>query len=237
MKDELLWETGSWTLQVRQLIKNLPKFSVKSKLILILRHSERLEPKEIGDGIELHLTEIGHKIANIFGQKLPKKRHVRIYHSIVARCKETAVDILKGFESKGGTGNIEGILEPLYVLGIDRELFITELKKRTLIEFLRRWMAGLYPLQKLNTISTYCQNAAKIIWDRYFTLPKGGIDIHVTHEILIMALRFGWFGLPPNNYWVNFLGGFAFTFQNNKIFLLDNNQFKYIEYPYWWENK
>lgn len=237
MNDELIWESGSWILQVRQLIKNLTKFSDKAKLILILRHSERLEPKEIGDGIELHLTEIGHKMAHLLGQKLPKERKIRIYHSVAARCIETAVDILKGFESKGGNGHIEGILEPLHRLGIDREFFIKELKKRSVNEFLGRWIAGLYPPQKINTLSTYSQNAAKVIWDQFSTLPEGGIDLHVTHEILIMALRFGWFGLPPNNYWVNFLGGYAFTFKNDRILLLDNNQLIKVEFPYWWNYK
>ncbi|MFX1497025.1 MAG: histidine phosphatase family protein [Promethearchaeota archaeon] len=234
MEDEPLWEIESWTLQVRQLIKKLSKFSEKSKLILILRHSERLEPKEIGDGIELHLTEKGHKMAHLFGLKLPKERQIRIYHSVAARCKETAVDILKGFESNGGNGNIEGNLEPLHVLGVDREFFIKELKKRPTAEFFRRWMAVLYPPHKISRLSTYCQNAAKVIWNRFSTLPEGGIDLHVTHEILIMALRLGWFGLPPNDYWVNFLGGYAFTFKNDKILLLDNNQFLEVDYPYWW---
>ncbi|MFX1235729.1 MAG: hypothetical protein ACFFBY_14440, partial [Promethearchaeota archaeon] len=77
----------------------------------------------------------------------------------------------------------------------------------------------------------------KVIWDRFSTLPAGGMAIHVTHEILIMALRFGWFGLPPDNYWVNFLGGFAFAFTNNRILLLDNKQFMQVEYPYWWKSR
>jgi len=65
--------------------------------------------------------------------------------------------------------------------------------------------------------------------------PLNSIDIHVSHEIVMMGLRIGWFGLFPENKWVTFLGSLAFIFQENKIVLFDLDEFKTIESPFWWK--
>ena len=84
-------------------------------------------------------------------------------------------------------------------------------------------------------LSSYSINSAEIIWKLINDTPHRGIDIHVTHEIPIMGLRFGWFNLLPVGKWVNFLGGIAFTFQNGKILLFDIDEFITIEIPHWWK--
>ncbi|KKM16189.1 hypothetical protein LCGC14_1688390, partial [marine sediment metagenome] len=61
------------------------------------------------------------------------------------------------------------------------------------------------------------------------------LNIFVTHDLNLMALRFGWFGLPPER-WVKFLGGFAFAFHEDRILLLDYyGELKKVEIPYWWK--
>ncbi|HDZ18226.1 MAG TPA: hypothetical protein ENH75_08050 [archaeon] len=82
----------------------------------------------------------------------------------------------------------------------------------------------------------YCQNAAKLIWSEINNSPDRAIDIHVTHDILIIAFKLGWFGFPPKKRWVSFLGGFALTFEKNNILLLDSGNLVSAEVPYWWEN-
>ena len=44
------------------------------------------------------------------------------------------------------------------------------------------------------------------------------IDIHVTHDLHLLALRLGWFGIPPNKKWISYLGGFAFSIEFTAIF-------------------
>ena len=50
-----------------------------------------------------------------------------------------------------------------------------------------------------------------------------------------MSLRFGWFGLPPDDKWVDYLGGFAFMFEKDHILLLDYGCLKKVEIPHWWK--
>jgi len=104
-----------------------------------------------------------------------------------------------------------------------------------LINFVQNWIKDVFPRDKAQLISTYSMKSAKIIWNLSHEAPKNGIDIHVTHEIPIMALRFGWFSLLPDKKWVNFLGGIAFTFQNGRILLFDIDDFLTVEVPQWWK--
>ena len=82
----------------------------------------------------------------------------------------------------------------------------------------------------------YSQNAAKIIWNKLSGSPEKGIDIHITHDIFLVALRYGWFGFPPTEDWIPFLGGFAFFIHDNHLKVFDNNNFIEMEASYWWKN-
>jgi len=53
----------------------------------------------------------------------------------------------------------------------------------------------------------------------------------------LIALKYGWFGLPPDQDWVPFLGGVAFVLTKNEIKLFDRDRFHSIPNPYWWKNK
>ena len=165
MVNEKIWEQAVWVAQARQLIEGIRKFPEQSKIIMILRHSHRdeLKPDEIQR--DLKLTSQGHKAAKKFGEKLPKNRPIRLFHSIVERCQETANDIFAGFEKIGGIGEIKGVYAPLYNIHVIPELFLNELKKYTLLEITYRWIAGLYPSDQITPPEIYSRNAAEDIWN------------------------------------------------------------------------
>ncbi|MFX1463419.1 MAG: histidine phosphatase family protein, partial [Promethearchaeota archaeon] len=104
MDVEKIWKEKEWTIQARQIIEGLKNFPEEANIILILRHSQRNEPEELDGIIKLRLTPEGHLIAKKFGEELPKNRSIRLFHSVVWRCQETAEDILSGFENINGKG-------------------------------------------------------------------------------------------------------------------------------------
>jgi len=232
-----IWENAEWTLQTRNIIKALKEFPENSKIILLLRHSHRNNPTASEKMFELKLTPQGHQIATIFGQKLPTSRSIRLFHSVVERCQETAEDILTGFESVGGEGTLNGVLTPLFHAGTAPKFFLNLFKNENPLEFLYRWAVGFYSPDKIFPFQSYCQNAADVIWNGINDAQEGGIDILVTHDIFLIALKYGWFGLPPDQDWVPFLGGVAFVLTENKIKLFDRDRFHAIPNPYWWKNK
>lgn len=226
-----------WMKQAEILLKHVNKFPSDSKIVLMLRHSEREPLSSLKKNSDLQLTEDGHHAARIFGENLPITRQVRIFYSNRDRCRDTALDIMDGFTKKGGQPINGGTLEPLYALKTIKDgFFKDELQSFSLLEIMNRWINEQYGPNDLEPIKSYSKRAATIIWGKLDEVSlEGGIDIHVSHEVLLMALRSGWFSLNPSNKWTEFLGGFAFTLTTDHIFLLDFDEFRDIPYPHWWK--
>ncbi|MFW9950080.1 MAG: histidine phosphatase family protein [Candidatus Thorarchaeota archaeon] len=235
MNIETIWETYDWTTHARTLINGIGEFPLDSKLILILRHSHRNEPEILNKVHKLRLTPEGHAIAKKFGESLPNNRPIRIFHSIIWRCEETAENIHNGFKGIGGTSELKGKFSPLYDIGIEDRSFLEQLKNYHFKEILFRWVTGFYLPKEWTPFIQYSQKAAYLIWNQLTSAPERGLDIYVTHDWHLMSLRFGWFGLPPDERWVSFLGGFAFTFEEDRILLLDYGELKSLEIPHWWK--
>ncbi|TKJ23051.1 MAG: hypothetical protein CEE43_04870 [Promethearchaeota archaeon Loki_b32] len=230
-----IWKEADWPSQARQLINGLKKFPDDSKIILLLRHSQRNEPKEFDVDADLNLTNQGREIAKVFGENLPENKPIRFFHSKADRCKETAEEIFNGFKKIGGEAVLEGNLLPLYRIGISIEFFIEENKKYNILEIFNRWSAGLYSPELWAPLTPYSQKAAELMWVKNQESSESLLDIHVTHDLHLLALRFGWFGIPPDKKWINYLGGFAFSFKEDNILLLDSNKLITVEIPYWWK--
>jgi len=237
MNVEEIWKQAEWVVHARNIIENLDKFPEDSRLILILRHSHRNEPKPLENVNKLRLTPQGHAIAKKFGESLPKNRSIRLFHSIIWRCEETAKNIHNGFQNIGGSSELKGVLTPLFDIGIQNRTFTDQFKLGHFRQTIYRWAAGFYLPKDWTPFTTYCQQAADVIWNQKNTPSNSGLDIYVTHDWHVMSLRLGWFGIPPDESWVNFLGGFAFTFENDHIFLYDHLGLKKIEFPHWWKPK
>lgn len=230
-----IWKNVDWTSEARQIIKGLKNFPDDSKIILILRHSQRNEPEIFDVDADLNLTSQGRKMANFFGAKIPKSKSVRLFYSKSDRCKETAEEIFDGFKKVGGEATLKGSLLPLYHIGISLDFFLEENKKYDILEIFNRWSAGLYSPKSWTPLIAYSQKAAEFIWEKIENAPEKALDIHITHDLHLLALRFGWFGIPPSKTWINYLGGFAFSFIEKKILLYNDNKLTTVEIPFWWK--
>lgn len=231
---EEIWKSSDWTLEARQLIAGLRKFAEKSKIAIILRHSYRKKLTNVNEMINEGITPQGYEVAKKFGESLPINRPIRLYHSVVPRCRETAEAIKVGFEKISGKVELKGKLEPLYKVGVKGAAFSNEMFKLTPKGFITRWIAGLYPPSDVIPFTSYCQNAAKVIWKQLDNAPFNCIDIHITHDLHLMALRWGWLGLPIKSEWVSYLGGFALAINQNDIMVLEDDKLESFEMPYWW---
>jgi broad specificity phosphatase PhoE len=235
MDTEKIWKDGEWTNEARQIIDGLKKFPENSNIILILRHSHRNEVKTLEGGQKVRLSPQGHAIAKKFGENLPSNRAINIFHSIIWRCEETANDIHEGFKNIGGTSEVMGELESLMYIGINNKQFYFDVFKNfRVIDSFYKWIAGFYNPNDWTPFIEYCQSVAHHILEQVKNSPKNGLDIFVTHDFNVIALKFGWFALPPKK-WVNFLGGFAFTIKKDHTLLLDYGEVKPVTTPNWWK--
>lgn len=236
MEDQSVWTQPKWTEEARHLIDGLNQFPEDSKIILVIRHSHRNSIETFSDMVGLRLSPLGHEIAKIFGSKLPKNKSIRVFYSPIERCKETAEDILLGFKNVSGKGILKEPLDVLYNQGEDSDYFFNEATKYPYAQFLYRWVADLYPSDKIIPFDKFCQNAANVLWNKIDEIPERNIDVHVSHDLIILSFRLGWFGLSPNGRWPSFLGGFAFTINGDNILLLDSDKLITVEIPYWWKS-
>jgi hypothetical protein len=234
MEGDKLWNAFSWNHQANFLLSNLYRFNNEDKIILMIRHSEREQGSHEMKNHQLKLTSDGHIAAKIFGTKLPSNKRIRIFYSTVKRCVETANDILEGLSSIGGTVSNHGVKKVLYDIKLKPSFFKHELLKYTLSHIIHRWAAGLYSPQEITPARIYATNTAQEIILKSKENVKNSIDLFITHEVLLMLLRFMWFGLEGKSNWVSYLGGFAFSINESTIKLLDFEDFSEIDVPYWW---
>jgi broad specificity phosphatase PhoE len=235
MKEEK-WNKKEWMVKAKNLLNNLTEFPKNSKITMVIRHSARKSAEDIRQDTHYRLTDLGHTYANYFGRELSKERKIKLYHSQIERCKETAKGILKGLNDSGGEGKIMGALEVLYDVGISDDDFYDQVEEHPFEDFLYRWVAGLFPKEIIPPFPDYVQKAADSIWNIHKERENNSLTIHVTHDLIILCLRLGWFGLKPTETWPPFLNGFAFTFKENEILVFDFDHFTEVKYPYWWSN-
>jgi len=209
-----IWNNADWCFQARYIIQGLTKFHKNAKIVLFLRHSHR---KSSNDPLELQklgLTAKGYEIAKIFGTSLPRKRTLQIYNSPSPRCQETAESIFEGFRKIGGSAKLMGSSSPLNNTKSNRGFITSRALKYRGIEFIQRWHDDA-----IVPFSDYCTNVYRQIINDLMNTQAGGITIHVSHDLFIIGLRYGWFDRILQNGWVSFLGGFCVSFRGQKSLL------------------
>jgi len=216
-----IWKNADWCFQARSITQGLTKFHKDAKVVLFLRHSHRKSSNDPSELQKLGLTAKGHEIAKIFGTFLPYKRSLQIYHSPSPRCQETAKGILKGFRKIGGSGKLMGSTSSLNNTKSKKGFITTQALKYRGIKFIQRWHDDFFPKDSIVPFSDYCTNVYKQIINDLMNTQTIGINIHVSHDLFIIGLRYGWFDRIFKNRWVSFLGGFAVSLNSGQNFLLD----------------
>jgi len=235
------WEENTWTKQASNIIEGLGKFPAHSKIIIILRHSQRYEPKLVKENdlkvANMELTPLGREIAENLGEKLPIDRRIRLFHSPRNRCKETAEKIFQGFTKVKGKGIFMGECKSLHGIGINTQSYLDEFNQYKDYQVILRYLAGIYSPDLWPPAHPFYQRSGQQIWSQNDNNSEDGIDIFISHDFHIMIFRFGWFGLSPDERWINYLGGFAFSIMEDHILLLDYGKLIKLGIPYWWKNK
>jgi len=232
---EEIWNNAKWLKQARLLITGLNKFSLDSSIGIILRHSKRNEPSLWDENQNMELTEEGKQTAKLFGSKLPKDKDLILFHSGVNRCRETAELIRDGFSESGGESIMEGECRILRGIGLNPNLLTEELKKYPLMDVIIRWTAGLYPEDKWPSFNSYARRAADAIWSYLESQENNLMAIFITHDLHSIILRYGWFGFALDFRGIDYLGGFAFTFKDKSLRVLDYGDVKTVEVPFYWK--
>lgn len=198
----------------QELLETLKRESrVGRPVAAMLRHAAR---HAIADPTKPHLAELtpeGRAHAEEFGAELRGFARVRLFHSPVVRCRDTAECIACG---AGRAGLEVEIVGPRPELGID---YIRDLKEAARLtglhhdHFVRLWFDGAVPPSVVDPIPHLAELKLGFVRSRLLELEgQGGVlDLHVSHDWNILALREHCCGVRHEEAgWLDFLDGIAF---------------------------
>lgn len=179
--------------------------------IALVRHSRResLREASVAAALEAQLTAEGRDLCGVFGEQLPRGRPVRLFHSPVSRCEDTAQLIGEAVRAAGGEAQMVGPLPQLgapYLLKPTRA--IDQFAEVGMAGFVRAWVAGEVPPE----IVTPHRQAALELLATVLAQRSEALDLHVTHDLTVVVLL----GLvlpvgEPGFPWPGFLDGCVLT--------------------------
>jgi broad specificity phosphatase PhoE len=177
------------------------------RAVLMVRHAERHPVVDLRTHESVLLTDRGHEQARAAGEALAHyAREVRVQHSPVMRCAQTAAGIVKGAAAKGVAGLVHG---PVSALG--NPFVLDEKRAYTFIStvggrFIRDWFDGRAPEGCFlpRAVAARGQIAAAVA-----ALEHS--EVLVTHDWNLALVREEFLAIAPERAWPSFLDGVVVT--------------------------
>lgn len=197
-----------------ELLETLHALPPDAPAAAFLRHAERHPIEDVGDPTKAELTDAGHRAAEAFGARVRGFDCVRLFHSPVKRCQQTAEAITRGIASRGGSVEIAG---PEDALGIDYIRNVREAGRLTLLHgdhFVRLWFGGEIAREVIDHATQIAALKLRHVAERLRQpCPQGRrLDLHVSHDWNILVLRELLVGVRHEDAgWLDYLDGVAFA--------------------------
>jgi hypothetical protein len=201
---------------------------------LLIRHAHRFPiPKGVIKHQNVPLTQKGRKLAFAFGKTLPLSYSLRLFHSPVPRCKETAEYVLKGFQSSDGVAKLMGEKEFLLIHLVDQREMVRILDEIGHQQFGYRWLKGQFDETIIANPDRVASTMIKGVIRLMENAGEQNMDIHITHDLNILSVRDFISPVPDDTFdWPAYLDGIIFT-QNEETVTLIQRQFsKTIEHSW-----
>jgi len=201
-------------MAVTPALVSLSHFQAADRAVLVLRHAER-EP--IPDPLRPELAELtpaGMKAARELGARLVGFSHLRLFHSPVKRCRQTAECIGQGLADLGP--RIDGPFEVAslglgYIRGAHE---VAELTREHGDHFIRLWFEGRVDarfMQDPRELARHMRGHMDECLEQQAAHGRR-LDIHVTHDWNLLVLREWNLGLRHEEAgWIEFLDGVAYA--------------------------
>jgi broad specificity phosphatase PhoE len=205
------WLELEWLEDARNLIDWAKDVESENQVILFVRHSHRLHSDDQNKLLHMKLTPLGHEMAKQFGQHLPNRGVLEVFHSEHPRCVETAQGIVEGYKSNNQIaligGAIRELLGPLVHTSIGDELIDFGIDG-----FINKWAKGKFPLSQIERLEDYGTR----LWEKTVlqvnVAKKAKLLVHVSHDLVLMSMRRAVLGVEAmKENWIPFLGGFGLT--------------------------
>ena len=75
---------------------------------------------------------------------------------------------------------------------------------------------------------------AAIMVENLSRAQSNTLDVCVSHDVSLAAFMLHWFGIMPDERFVNFLDGFIVQLYEETMVVYTKNGRREVYYPYWW---
>jgi len=197
-----------------ELLKTIKTLATDGNSAAMLRHAARFPIVDPTEPTLAEITAEGAAAAENFGRGIAGFECVRLFHSPVKRCRQTAECIARGALK---AGLIVEHLGPEPALGVDYILDMTEAGRLTTLHgdhFVRLWHDGQIDPKVIRATKQIAETKLVYLASKLQEPCLAGrrLDLHVSHDWNILVLRELLLGvLHEDAGWLNFLDGLAFS--------------------------
>jgi hypothetical protein len=203
----------------QEILNTLRTLNARRVVALLIRHAERFPIVNATDPTQAELNPAGRAAAESLGARIEGFSRLRLFHSPVKRCQQTAECIARGADSAGLAVTLVGPQDPL---GIDYILDLAEAGRLTALHgdhFVRLWFSG-------QISSRVIRPAAEIAAEKLAYLTArldddaglGRLDLHISHDWNTIILRELMLGVRHEEAgWLDYLDGVAFEPETSSL--------------------
>ena len=183
---------------------------------LFVRHAEREAVLDLRHHEAARLTAKGHAQAREAGALLAAaSTYVRVHHSTVERCGETARGLVEGVVAAGGRAELIAELPALaspFVLDPER---LFALAGSAFPTFLRDWFDGKFPVDVVMPRGAAALGQLSAVLEHLN--DRAALHVFVSHDWNILLVQEEILGQPLEERWPHFLDGFALAIDGDDV--------------------
>jgi hypothetical protein len=208
---ETNWNSLNWLGDAKELLHWFQTKDTKGfNSMLVIRHSHREDSDDVKDLLEKRLSDLGHKMAFLFGCNIPQQRNIEIFYSRHPRCFETAQNIANGCSYKNQVVRLVSDIRVLLGPKGSGDQIGQQMLDLGGPEFIQRWIDGRLSEEIIEPIHDFGTVFLNETIGRLQEAYRGTMQIHVTHDLVLMGARNIIFGtMPTKENWTPYLGGFG----------------------------
>lgn len=203
-----------------ELLSALSELPKDAPAAALMRHAARYPIANSAQPTLAEITPEGAAAAEAMGKQLRDFDCIRLFHSPVKRCQQTAECLAKGVRAAGLDVQHVG---PEAALGVDYILDLPEAGRLTDLHgehFVRLWMEGKIPEPVVRATRHIMELKLRYLAPKLADPCSAGrrLDLHVTHDWNILVLRELTLGLRHEELgWLTYLDGLAFSPRPNGL--------------------
>jgi hypothetical protein len=196
----------------QEILSTLRTLNTRRVVALLIRHAERFPILDEADPTQAELNPAGRIAAEALGAQLEGFSRLRLFHSPVKRCRQTAECIAHGAAAAGVAVTLVGPQDPL---GIDYILDLAEAGRLTKLHgdhFVRLWFSGQISSQVIRPAAVIAAEKLAYLAARLDDdAGPGRLDLHISHDWNTIILRELMLGVRHEEVgWLDYLDGVAF---------------------------